>query len=98
MNYRYQFPAVSNDCDLSSDDVFDFSRGMLNTFNESSVTEANGICDSNALDFNGDGDTTDTGSIVLNQDGDTSDTHFDYNEWGIVRFDFTAAGSRWNNN
>ncbi len=101
MNYRYQFPAVSNDCDLTSDNVFDFSRGMFNTIIETSVSEANGICDNNALDFNGDGDTSDSGAINVNpstRDSDATDTLIDYNEWGVIRFDFTASGSRWNNN
>lgn len=98
MNYRYQFPAVSNDCDLVSDNIFDYSRGMLNTITETSVSEATGICDNNPLDFNGNGNTTDSGSINVNNDTQTTDIHLDYNEWGSMRFDFTAPGSSWSNN
>lgn len=98
MNYRYQFPAVSDDCDLTSDNVFGFSRGMLATLNETNVNEANGICDNNPLDFNGNGATNNVGAINLNGDGNTTDISIDYNEWGAIRLDFTATDSSWNNN
>ena len=98
MNYRYQFPAVSIDCDLTSDNAFGFSRGMLATLNESSITEANGICDNLGLDFNGNGSTTNTGAINLNNDSNTTDVSIDYNEWAAIRLDFRASGSSWNNN
>ncbi|WP_299681507.1 hypothetical protein [uncultured Dokdonia sp.] len=98
MNYRYQFPAVSTDCDLTSDNAFGFSQGMLATLNENNITEANGICDNLGLDFNGNGSTTNTGAINLNNDSNTTDISIDYNEWGAIRLDFRASGSSWNNN
>lgn len=98
MNYRYQFPAVSTDCDLNSDLAFGYSQGMLANLNEASVFEANGICDNLAIDFNGNGSSSNSGTIDLNGDGNSADISIDYNEWGSIRLDFTASGSQWNNN
>lgn len=98
MNYRYQFPAVSTDCDLNSDLAFGYSQGMLANLNEASVFEANGICDNLAIDFNSNGNSTDSGTINLNGDSNSTDISIDYNEWGSIRLDYTASGSQWNNN
>lgn len=98
MNYRYQFPAVSIDCDLNSDLAFGFSQGMLANLNEASVFEANGICDNVPIDFNNNGSSTNSGVINLNGDGNSTDVSIDYNEWRSIRLDFTSTGSQWNNN
>ncbi|WP_299211220.1 hypothetical protein [uncultured Dokdonia sp.] len=98
MNYLYQFPAVSLDCDLISDNAFGYSQGMLATLDETNVTEANGICDNLGLDFNSNGSTNNTGVINLNGDSNSTDISIDYNEWGAIRLDYRAAGSSWNNN
>ncbi len=103
MNYRYQFPGISIDCDLTADApaVHSFSRGMLRSINENAVNENAGICNNTGIDFNSNGTLQNPVTVNTNpstNDSDNTDIHINYNEWGNMRLNFTAAGSRWNNN
>jgi hypothetical protein len=101
MNYRYQFPGVSINCDWVSEGFHTYSEGAFATINEAGVNENAGICDNTPLDMNGNGIFTNGVAINTNQsnqDGDTTDVHLDYDQWGRLLLDFDAAGSRWNNN
>jgi len=100
MNYRYQFPGVSLDCNFTSDNVHTYSRGMRNTINEQNVNEPAGICDNIGIDFNGNG-VLSSGVVVntnIGGDTDNTDMHLNYNEWGNLKLNFRATGSRWNSN
>ncbi len=94
MNYRYQFSGMSDDCDYTPEGGHTYSQGWFERITESNVNENTGICDNNAFDMNGDG-TVSTGSMDTNADGDMTDAHDDYNQWGNLKLDFRAPGSRW---
>ena len=99
MNYRYQFPGVSTDCDLTADGVFTYSQGMLATLDESNLNEPVGICDGIAQNWNGVAPSTEVGvSANTNAgDGDTdaTDVHLDHADIPALRLNFTGAGSNW---
>lgn len=97
MNYRYQLGGVSTDCNFTTENVHSFSMGMYNTINEASVLERNGICNNASLDMNGDG-LISSGILDVNQNGATNNVHVNYNEWGNLKLNFRASGSRWNGN
>jgi hypothetical protein len=97
MNYRYQFGGVSTDCNFSSEPVHTFSMGMYQRINETSVNENIGICNNTPLDMNGSGTIT-TGPMDVNLDMVSNSIHIDYNQWGNLKLNFRATGSRWNNN
>lgn len=61
MNYSYQFPGVSTDCDLNSDGSYNYSYGLFADLDETSLNEPKGICDSVAQDWNGSGGSAQTG-------------------------------------
>lgn len=94
MNYRYQFPGVSDDCDYTPEGGHTYSQGWFRRVTESNVNESAGICDNNAFDMSGDGSIS-TGSMDTNTDGDMTDTHNDYDQWGNLELNFRAPGSRW---
>ncbi len=98
MNYRYQFSGASIDCDFTTEIIHTYSQGMRKTINETSVNENAGICDNQALDMNGSGTFTSGRAIDTNFDGVATDIHQNYNEWGNLKLNFTATGSRWLNN
>ncbi|WP_020569891.1 zinc metalloprotease [Neolewinella persica] len=107
MNYRYQFPGVSTDCDVTPDGGLDFSQGVFASISEATVRETDGICDGTNIDYNCDGDTNDTGPLDINSrpglcpnggDGINGTSHRDYDQWGNLQLSFTSAGSTWANN
>ena len=87
MNYIYQFPGINNTCTLAPSGVLSYSVGTRITLNESNLSEPAGVCGSPGIDWNLDGDATDTGvSKNLNPDYDTvlSILH-DFNDWAAVK-------------
>lgn len=96
MTYWYTFQGVDTNCDMKPDGVFTYSQGTLKPIVEATVDENNGICDGVAVDMN-----PVTGLSVgvdINQDNDMLDQWDDFDQWGNLRLDFDAPGSRWNNN
>ena len=81
MSYTYQFVGIPDDCQTASDKVYDFSYGSLANLDERDLDEPDGICDSVALDWNDDGDRTDT-NLSHNINGDTPRS---YTTAGITR-------------
>ncbi len=107
MNYRYQFPGISTDCDVTPDGVLGFSEGIFRNINESTARETDGICDGGNIDYNCDGDTNDMGPYDINTrpslcpnggDGTTNSVHRDYDQWGNLQLDVDNASSRWRSN
>ncbi|NUO09554.1 MAG: hypothetical protein HUU08_12905 [Candidatus Brocadia sp.] len=101
MNYRYQFGGVSNDCNFTSEDFHTYSQGMYASINEADVNENIGICDNSPIDFDNSGVLTNGAAVNTNEsvlDADTTDVHVNYDEWGNLKLNFTAPGSRWNGN
>lgn len=106
MGYRYQFGGASNDCSMNPNGVLTYSEGIFNTLDESSVSEATGICDNTGLDYNCDGDTSDNGpmdidtrpSVCPSGDGANNEEFIDYDQWGNLKYKFDLAASRWQNN
>ena len=65
----------------------DYSQGMGIALVEAALNEGNGVCNNNAVDWNGDGDTADAAATRdLNGDGDTTDTHRDFANWAKLSF------------
>lgn len=97
MNYRYQFGGVSTDCNFGSEGIHTYSMGMYRTINEVLVNESIGICNNTALDMNGSSTITTAQMNVNASPSNTSNTdvHRNYNEWGNLRLNFRATGSRW---
>lgn len=78
----------------SADVVMDFSDGSSAALNESSLSEATGLgrSGSAAVDFNGDGDTSDSLSMNLNSsDGATLTSLTDFNDWGAIGANFSRS-------
>ncbi len=91
MNYRFQFPGVdrdagANSCDALGDQVLDYSSGTRIPLNENAIVEADGVCGSTAIDFNGNS-VIDAAPYArdLNIDGGFS-TLFDSNDWGLLAY------------
>ncbi|HPT46064.1 MAG TPA: Ig-like domain-containing protein [Candidatus Rifleibacterium sp.] len=79
----------------SADMVLDFSDGNGADINESSISETAGLGRSGSagVDFNGDGDKSDTGlSKQLVGTSGTLSTHRDFNDWDAISLKFTANG------
>lgn len=73
--------------------VIDYSDGMCRNLNESSLNETLGLYNSNSIDWNSDGDTTDINIAVdLNGNGVTIDILRDYANW----FRLVYSGPRLN--
>ncbi|MES9970210.1 MAG: hypothetical protein ABW092_09265 [Candidatus Thiodiazotropha sp.] len=65
----------------------DYSDGMGRNLQENCLDETVGLWGGRAVDWNGDGDTTDVcAARVLNSDGDTNDTVTDYASWANITF------------
>jgi hypothetical protein len=97
MNYRYQFPLVSIDCNFVSDNVLTYSQGILRAVTESGVTETAGICDNAPLDMNGDMMISGASlAMDTNSDGDRADTHEDIDQWGNLKMGLTGSGWKGN--
>ncbi len=87
MNYIYQFPGINNNCTLPGAGVLSYSVGVRINLNENSLSEPNGVCNGPAIDWNGDGDATDTGlSRNLNPQYDNVlGILHDFNDWAAVK-------------
>ncbi|MDJ0940339.1 MAG: hypothetical protein QNJ00_11310 [Woeseiaceae bacterium] len=67
--------------------TIDFSEGMGRSLVENNLSEPVGLYNANAIDWNMDGDSTDTSaSRDLNGDGDTNDTMTDLSNWANLVF------------
>jgi hypothetical protein len=65
----------------------DYSEGMGRNLLENNLSEPTGLYNSNAVNWNADGDSTDTGVVRdLNGDGDTTDTIADFPNWNNLNF------------
>lgn len=92
MNYRYQFPGADGDCTPPGDGVMDFSYGTRPDLDENDLDEADGICgaDGPPWDWNGDGDTADTGlaldiNVDFSGEGDGQlGVLSDYDDWANI--------------
>lgn len=104
MNYRYQFPGVDTNCDVIADGVLDYSRGTRITLDESALDETQGVCGATAVDWNADGDTTDTALSLDAQEwdqgagsgegnGSAVDTLEDFDDWGNLTLATSVAGA-----
>ncbi|WP_223789528.1 hypothetical protein [Marinicella meishanensis] len=93
MNYQFQFPGADDDCDGAGDGVLDYSRGLNAPLNENQLIEADGICNSQAIDWN-DNAVIDGApvSVDINSDGGNSScggvltTLSDHDDWAAINF------------
>lgn len=105
MNYRYQFPGVDADCDVSGDGVLNYSIGDRLTVNENDLDEDVGICGAPSLDWNGNTIMESSVAVDLNSADDlqaatcggTMTTLQDYDDWahislGVLGGDGRAVG------
>jgi len=98
MSYRYQFPGVSTNCDLTPDGVLTYSQGMLSNLDENNLNENLGICGNVSIDWNGSGALQTGVSTDINSDGALSVLH-DSADFKRVQLRFaTAAGTQWGGN
>lgn len=104
MNYRYQFSGVDTGCDVNADNYLDYSRGGRITLDESSVDEQAGVCGNVPIDWNQDGDDTDSGITLDLQEydngpgggsdnGSSSDILEDYDDWANITLASSVAGA-----
>lgn len=87
MNYRYQYPGIDSNCNVTPNGVLSFSPGTRITLNENALTESRGVCGSGyPLDWNKNS-IIDAGSVKadINDDDGVKDGIFevlrDYNDW-----------------
>ena len=93
MNYDYQFRGVDTNCNTTPDGVFRYSRGRLAALNEARLNEPRGMCNSVAIDWNGNGSSNQTGlRFDINGDGGIN-TIRDHNDWGRLRLDFQGSAN-----
>ncbi|MBE9561035.1 MAG: hypothetical protein IMF15_09615 [Proteobacteria bacterium] len=65
----------------------DYSQGMGRNLLENNLNEPAGLYNGNAVDWNQDGDSTDTGvTRDLNSNGSTTDTITDFSNWSNLNF------------
>jgi len=106
MNYRFQMLGRSTDCNLLPDSGHGYSEGTLAVIDENDVDERAGICDGRGVDFDRNLRRTHGEPVNTNKrfgctcgdagcDCDTTDVHADQDQWGNLRLDFDAPGSRW---
>lgn len=94
MNYLFQFPGADSDCDGQGNGVLDYSRGFNDALNENQLDEAVGVCNSVALDWNGNNaiDGSPVSFDINAQDGNAGScggsltTLTDYNDWAAINF------------
>jgi hypothetical protein len=87
MNYRFQFPGIDTTCDAGGDGVLDYSRGTRITLDESSLSEAAGVCGSTFIDWNDDGYVDSGLALNLNPAYDSVlGILSDSNDWATVSF------------
>ncbi|MEJ7584715.1 MAG: hypothetical protein WKF43_11670, partial [Acidimicrobiales bacterium] len=90
MNYRWQFPGVDTNCDLTGDNELDYSTGGRATLDEFNLSETLGICNGVDIDWNGNGSIEGgTVAVDVTQDGIGS-TLVDNNDWADVRLGFVT--------
>ncbi len=92
-----QINGIDNNCNNAGDLIFTYSQGMRADLNENSLNENAGVCDNNAIDWNGSGTITNPVSQDINSSG-TKTILKDFADWGNIKIDFRAAGSNWGNN
>ena len=97
MNYRWQFPGASLDCDWVTEAIHTYSQGTFARIVENNVDENIGICDNASLDMDGDGVLT-IGAVDTSLDGTATDTHDDFDQWSALRPLFRTGGSNWLSN
>ena len=67
--------------------VIDYSDGMGANLSEMALNEPNGVCNNVAVDWNGNGMSTNVGVAVdINADGDTTDVWTDFANWASLVF------------
>jgi len=88
LNYYYQvkglFTSTERDPPSQSgtQGPLSYSDGSARTLDEDNLSEPQGIGKGYGIDWNNDGDTSDTGrSYDVNGDGDTNDVIADYDDW-----------------
>ena len=96
MNYRYQFPGVDTDCNVSPNGALDFSRDNNRDLNENSLNETLGVCNSavSSFDWNGNSsietnvsvDINSSDSFQVSQCGATLSTLRDHDDWTNMLF------------
>lgn len=88
MNYRYQFPGIDTDCDVSGDGVLAFSPGTRINLTETALLEAHGVCGPGTVALDWDGDASlDLGAVSVDVNGDgTKTTLTDWDDWASLGF------------
>jgi hypothetical protein len=67
--------------------VIDYSDGMGASLSEMALNEPNGVCNNVAVDWNGNGMSTNVGvALDINGDGDTTDVWTDFANWASLVF------------
>jgi hypothetical protein len=67
--------------------VIDYSDGMGASLNEAALNEPNGVCNAVAVDWNGNGNSTNAAATAdINADGDTTDVWTDFPNWSSLVF------------
>ena len=97
MSYEFQIYGIDINCNNAGGGVFTYSQGVRADLNESTLNEKNGVCDHNAIDWNGNGILETSVSKDINNDGAITDLK-DFSDWGNLQLDFTGPGSNWGNN
>ncbi|MBK8492247.1 MAG: hypothetical protein IPL49_15530 [Saprospirales bacterium] len=92
-----QFNGIDTDCDNRGNTVYTYSQGMRADLNENSLNENLGVCDNNAIDWNGNGAIQNPVSVSINSDA-TLATLRDFADWANLQLGFTAVGSGWASN
>ena len=96
MSYRYQFPGVDTNCNVTADGVLDYSRDNNRNLDENNLNENLGVCNSSSvpIDWNGSGTIQSSVSFDINSDDDFQGSNCggtitlleDYNDWENMRF------------
>ena len=84
MNYFYQFDGVDTDCAYGGNGKLDFSHNKNKLLSEPALSEAAGICNNVAIDWNDNG-VIDPGTVKvdINEDMAFTDLH-DFDDWSVV--------------
>lgn len=96
MSYRYQFPGVDTNCNVSPDGVLDFSRDNNRNLNENNLNENLGVCNSPIRAVNWDDNSSIQSSVKfdinsgesnqLSRCGGIFTVLEDHDDWGNMRF------------
>jgi hypothetical protein len=101
MNYTFQFTGIDTNCDNTGDSVFTYSQGMRKNIDENDLNESLGVCDNKPADLNGDNNTVNFIGHKMSQNISsytTLDILKDFADWGNLKLDFRANGSKWGGN